>query len=47
MLKIMHSNLEEVLIKWMKAISKIFKNDKFSKYDMKPEPDRPLNKKKK
>ena len=39
----MHSTLEKVLIKWMKTISKTFKNDKFSKYDMKP--DRPPNKK--
>ena len=43
MLKIMHSTLEKALIKWMKTISKAFKNDKFSKYDMKP--DRPTNKK--
>ena len=43
MLKIMHSALEKVLIKWMKPISKTFKNDKFSKHDMKP--DRPPNKK--
>ena len=39
----MHSTLENVLIKWMKTISKTFKNGKFSKYDMKP--DRPPNKK--
>ena len=39
----MHSTLEKVLIKWMKTISKTFKNDQFSKYDMKP--DRPPNKK--
>ena len=43
MLKIMHSTLEKALIKWMKTISKAFKNDKFSKYDMKP--DRPTNRK--
>ena len=43
MLKIMHSTLEKALIKWMKTISKTFKNDMFSKHDMKP--DRPTNKK--
>ena len=32
----MHKTLEKVLIKWMKTISKTFKNDKFSEYDMKP-----------
>ena len=32
----MHKTLEKVLIKWMKPISKTFKNDKFSEYDMKP-----------
>ena len=37
----MHEILEKVLIKWMKTISSIIKNDQFSKYDMKP--DRPSN----
>ena len=43
MLKITHCTLEKALIKWMKTMSKTFKNDKFSKYDMKA--DRPTNKK--
>ena len=32
----MHETLEKVLIKWMKTIPSTFKNDKFSKYDVKP-----------
>ena len=40
-LETMHEILEKVLIKWMKTISSIIKNDQFSKYDMKP--DRPSN----
>ena len=35
-LKTMHETLEKVLIKWMKTISSTIKNDKISKYDMKP-----------
>ena len=42
-LKTMHETLEKVLIKWMKTISSTIKNDKFSKYDMKPA--RPSNEK--
>ena len=39
----MHETLGKVLIKWMKTISKTFKNHKFSKYGMKPA--RPSNEK--
>ena len=42
-LKPMYKILDKTLIKWMKTISSTLKNDKFSKYDMKP--DKPVNKK--
>ena len=36
-LKTMHNFfLKQVLVKWMKTISKTFKNDKFSEYKLKP-----------
>ena len=38
-LKLIHKTLDEILRKWMSIISKAFRNDIFSKYDMKP--DRP------
>ena len=42
-LKPMHKILDKTLIKWMKTISSTLKNEKFSKYDMKPH--KPVNKK--
>ena len=39
----MHKTLNEDLVKWMKTLRKTFKDDMFSRYDMKP--DKPLNKK--
>ena len=38
-LKLIHKTLDEILRKWMSIISKTFRNDIFSEYDMKP--DRP------
>ena len=42
-LKLMHKTLDEIFRKWMSIISKTFRNDIFSKYDIKP--DRPDTKK--
>ena len=42
-LKLMHKTLDEALVKWMKTLRKTFKDDMFSRYDMKP--DKPLSKK--
>ena len=39
----MHKTLDEALVKWMKTLRKTFKDDMFSRYDMKP--DKPLSKK--
>ena len=43
LLKLMHKTLDEIFRKWMSIISKTFRNDIFSKYDIKP--DRPDTKK--
>ena len=42
-LKLIHKILDAILRKWMSIISKTFRNDIFSKYDIKP--DRPDTKK--
>ena len=42
-LKLIHKILDAILRKWMSIISKTFRNDIFSKYDIKP--DRPGTKK--
>ena len=39
----MQKALDEALGKWMKTLRKTFKDDMFSRYDMKP--DKPLSKK--
>ena len=44
-LKLIHKTLDEILTKWMSIISKTFRNDIFTEYDMKP--DKHVNKKKK
>ena len=36
-LKLIHKNLDEALGKWMKTLRKTFKDDMFSRYDMKPD----------